>query len=193
MGKVALAVLAACLGAMEAEAGTTLKVPADASPESAFIIKDLPDAVLATDRFFSVTVPKGWTVTSVGPSDRFLSDITIAASSDLEFERTYLGVHALRVPVKKTVEQKYAEEKGRLKPNEKLDYETWQGRKWLVKEYPCQSGQMRSAARCWAAWTYAGAGRAGMLVASTPTLQTSRYQGYLRAMMESVKFHPPGR
>ncbi len=193
MRKAVMAALLVCLGATGVEAETMLKVPADASPEKAFITKDLPGAVLATDRFFSVSVPKSWTVTSSGPSDRFLSDITVTASSDLEFERTYLSVHALREPEKKTVERKYAEEKGRLKPNEKLDYETWQGRKWLVKEYPCQTGQMRSAARCWAAWTFAGNGRAGVLVASTPTLQASRYQGFLRAMMESVKFHPPGK
>ena len=103
----------------------------------------------------------------------------------------WLFVGSLVVPIPGAT--LFAREKGKLAASDKLSQETWQGRKWIVKEYSCQSHVPQSAALCWTAWIYGENKRVGILTASTPATLVDRYAAPLRAMMQSVKFTPPSR
>lgn len=193
MRRVALAMFLIVLIAVEASAQTALHVPENATEQKPFTSADLPQPTVVRGRFFSVVVPKDWTVSSIGPTAQFLDDITVTVGRDPRLEHTYLGLHTLKQSARHTVEEKFAREKGKLAMSDKLSQETWQGRKWIVKEYACQSRVLQSAALCWTAWIYAENKRVGILTASTPASLAARYADPLRTMMRSVKFHPPSR
>ncbi len=191
ISRVSSIVLLIGLSAVSGHAQGTLQIPEVPSADKMFTQLDLPADTVVEDRFFSVLALKGWSVGTVGPSERYLDDITITASKDIVHERTVLSLNTFRVLAGTTGEEKFAMEKAKLKPGDKLTYEMWQDRKWIVKEYACESGTPESAAICWVAWTYDQGGRLGILLASTPETLASRYTSPLRTMMQSVKFHPP--
>ena len=193
MSRAGLAMCLVCLIAAEAHAQTALHVPDDATEKKPFISPGLPQSTVVQGRFFSVEVPKDWTVSSIGPTAQFLDDIVVIVGRDPRVEHTYLGLHTFKQPAQYTIEQKFAREKGKLAASDKLTQETWQGRKWIVKEYVCQSRVPQSAALCWTAWIYGKNKRVGVLTASTPAALVARYAGPLRAMMQSVRFTPPSR
>lgn len=176
-----------------AYAQTALHVPKNASEQKPFISAGLPQPTVVQDSFFSIVVPKDWTVSSIGPTAQFMDDITVTVGRDPRLEHTYLGLHIFKQSARYTVEEKFTREKRKLAVSDKLSRETWQGRTWIVKEYACQSRVLQSAALCWTAWIYGENKRVGILTASTPASLASRYAGPLRAMMQSVKFHPPSR
>jgi len=188
-----MTVFLAALIAADALAQTSLRIPENATERKPFISQDLPQPTVVQGSFFSVEVPKDWTVSSIGPTAQFLDDILVTAGRDPRIEHTYLGLHTFKQSARYTIEEKFAREKGKLAASDKLTQETWQGRKWIVKEYACQSHVPLSAARCWTAWIYGENKRVGVLTASTPLTLAARYAETLRAMMQSVKFTPPAR
>ena len=193
MGRVALVIFLVGLLAVEASAQTALHVPENATEQKPFTSADLPQPTVVQGRFFSVVVPKDWTVSSIGPTAQFLDDITVTVGRDPRLDHTYLGLHTFKQSARYTIEEKFAREKGKLAASDKLSQEMWQGRKWIVKEYSCQSHVPQSAALCWTAWIYGENKRVGILTASTPVSLAFRYAATLRAMMQSVKFTPPSR
>ncbi|MSQ77510.1 MAG: hypothetical protein EXR97_03520 [Nitrospiraceae bacterium] len=193
MRRVALVMFLIGLIAVAASAQTALHVPENATSQQPFISTGLPQSTVVQGRFFSLMVPKDWTVSSIGPTAQFLDDITVTVGRDPRLDHTYLGLHTFKQSARYTIEEKFAREKGKLAASDKLSQETWQGRKWIVKEYACQSRVPQSAALCWTAWIYVENKRVGILTASTPASLAARYADPLRTMMQSVKFHPPSR
>jgi len=193
MSRVIMTMLLAALIVADARAQTALRIPENATERKPFISQDLPQPTVVQGSFFSVEVPKDWTVSSIGPTEKFLDDILVTAGRDPLFEHTYLGLHTFKQPAQLTIEEKFARVKGKLSASDKLSQETWQGKKWIVKEYACKSRVMESAAHCWTAWIYGENKWVGILTASTPDSLADRYAATLRAMMRSVKFTPPGR
>ncbi len=193
MRKIGMAMFLVGLIAVAVSAQTALHVPENATSQKPFISTGLPQSTVVQGRFFSVMVPKDWTVSSIGPTAQFLDDITVTVGRDPRLDHTYLGLHTFKQSARYTIEEKFAREKGKLAASDKLSQETWQGRKWIVKEYACQSHVPQSAALCWTAWIYGENKRVGILTASTPATLVDRYAAPLRAMMQSVKFTPPSR
>lgn len=191
MGPTVLAILfSISLSTISVYAQVTLPIPRTPSSDRPFIQRDLPTDTILQGRLFTMLIPKGWSVVSVGAGDRYLDNITVTASNDVVNERTYIGLQTYREFISGTPEAKLSREKAALKPGDALTYETWQDWKWIVKEYSCESGTPKSPARCWAAWAYDQNGEVGLLVASTPSELVSRYGDSLRKMMQSVQFRP---
>ena len=173
-------------------AQVTLVIPDMKSDQEVFIKSDLAAATLVKTAYFSFQIPKGWTVSSVGPGEEFKSNATATPTSDAVNDPTLIGFHVLTKPAKETLEQFYETKwKPKLKPGDKQSFVTWQGQRWLLWEYACQN-VAKEDARYWAGKTIAN-GQGIVIVASTPTRLASKFEGQLIAIMQTITVQPSTR
>ena len=166
-------------------AQTTLVIPEMKSDQEKFIKNDLTTATLVKTAYFSFQVPKGWTISSVGPGENFKSNATATPTSDAVNDPTHIGFHVTSKPPKENIEQFYETKwKPKLKPGDKQSFVIWQGQRWLLWEHSCQNVTNEDA-RCWAAKAIAN-GQGIVMIASTPTRLASKYELQLKAIMQSI-------
>lgn len=184
--------IAACAMASLAYAEPSLQIPKLGPFPNQFIKMNFSAATRVENGSFSIQAPRGWSVAGEGVNDRFDDNILITATPDTARARTFAGVHVFVAPPPPgyTLEQKYTKEEKRLRSGEKLGYATWEGRRWLVKEYNCQMPDYD--AKCWAAWTYEN-GMAALFNASTPVYSLPSFREPLMTMMHSVRFTPSSK
>lgn len=181
-----------CLFASVTFAQTTLVIPEMKSYEEIFIRKDLATATLVKTAYFSFQIPKGWSISSVGPGEKYKSNATATPTNDGVNDPTHIGFHATTKAPKETIDQFYETKwKPKLKPGDKQSFVTWHGQRWLLWEHACQNATNEDA-RCWAGKTIVN-GQSTVMVASTPTRLASKFEGQLIAVMQTITIHPPAR
>ena len=171
-------------------AGTMSVVPELEEGETV-IKKDLPEPMLVEHYHYSFLVPVGWSfeaaVLTEGP---FLGNLSAFASNDVVNEKTTIGVYGpRRHPSKKSLDERYAEKLKKLKEGGKIDFVSWQGRRWLLLEYSCTLSETKEESNCWAAFGVAD-GQEFVMIAATPKSSLAKYRGQLTAIMQSITLHP---
>jgi len=158
---------------------------------------DLPEPTLVRHHHYSLLVPQGWTVVAnVSIGEPYQGSLSAGPSNDIDNEKTYIGVYGpWRKPSQRSLEDRYAKKLKELKEGEKLDFVSWQGRRWLIWEYSrTWSGGIvlagtEAESYCWAAFGEAY-GQEFVMIAATPKSSLERYRGQLTAIMQSVRLHP---
>ena len=193
--KVVIVSLCGVLISTPAFAGTMSVIPELQEGESV-IKKDLPQPTLVEHYHYSLLVPAGWSFeASVLTEGPYQGNLSAYPSNDVVNEKTHIGVFGpRRNPSKKSLDERYAKLK-KLKEGEKLDFVSWQGRRWLIWEYSrTWSGGIvlagtEAESYCWAAFGEAY-GQEFVMIAATPKSSLERYRGQLTAIMQSVRLHP---
>jgi len=141
---------------------------------------NLPDETVVQHEKFSLTVPKGWSINPVGPSDNAVASITATPTSDVENSKTYISFHIRTTPSTMTLEERKTqnEKKGRT-----AKFVSWHDQRWLLVQY-FSDNERNKRQKYWAAFTNAG-GTEFWTVAGTPEADASKYEGILLKIMES--------
>jgi hypothetical protein len=170
--------------------GHSTLVILDVKSDQEKVIKSyMPGARWIQDEYFSIRVPKGWSVSYGSLGEKFKSSVTATPTDGVVHDTTFIGVHVKKEPPKETLERFYETKwKPRLKPGDKQTFVTWQGQRWLLWEYACQS-VAKEDARCWAGKAIAN-GQDVLMLAGTPTHLVATFVGQLTEIMQSVTFHP---
>ena len=170
-------------------AGTMSVVP-ELQEGERVIKNDLPKPTLVEHYHYSLLVPQGWSfeacVLTEGP---YQGNLSAFPSNDVVNEKTHIGVFGpRRNPSKKSLDERYAKLK-KLKEGEKLDFVSWQGRRWLLREYSCTLSETKEESNCWVAFGVAYR-KEFVMIAATPKSSLAKYRGQLTAIMESITLHP---
>ena len=167
----------------------TMSVVPELQEGERVIRKDLPKPTLVEHYHYSLLVPQGWSFeASVLTEGPYQGNLSAFPSNDVVNEKTHIGVFGpRRNPSKKSLDERYAEKLKKLKEGEKLDFVSWQGRRWLLWEYSCTLSEMES--NCWAAFGVAD-GQEFVMIAATPKSSLAKYRGQLTAIMQSITLHP---
>jgi len=171
-------------------AGTMSVVP-ELQEGERVIKNDLPKPTLVEHYHYSLLVPQGWSfeacVLTEGP---YQGNLSAFPSNDVVNEKTHIGVFGpRRNPSKKSLDERYAEKLKKLKEGEKLDFVSWQGRRWLLWEYSCTLSETKEESNCWAAFGVAYK-QEFVMIAATPKSSLTKYRGQLTTIMQSITLHP---
>ena len=171
-------------------AGTMSVVP-ELQEGERVIRKDLPKPTLVEHYHYSLLVPAGWSFeASVLTEGSYQGNLSAFPSNDIVNEKTHIGVFGpRRNPSQKSLDERYAKQLKKLKEGEKLDFVSWQGRRWLLREYSCTLSGTKEESNCWAAYGVAY-GQEFVMIAATPKSSLAKYRGQLTAIMQSITLHP---
>ncbi|MFH0925319.1 MAG: hypothetical protein V1872_06755 [bacterium] len=89
------------------------------------IIKDLPNSTVVTHYYFSITIPKGWSIQYGNNTDnkkRLKASLTTTPTNNIYQDKTYIGLHLRRTPPIKTLEETKANLFKNLKGAEKFTF-----------------------------------------------------------------------
>jgi hypothetical protein len=150
--------------------------------------------ICLSQRWSSITIipcwfQSGWSFeASAGYDESYQGYLTAFPSNDVVSQKTLIGVIGpRRNPSKKSLDERYAEQLKKLKEGEKLDFVSWQGRRWLLWEHSCTLSKTES--NCWTAHGVAY-GQEFKMTAATPKSSLAKYRGQLTAIMQSITLHP---
>jgi hypothetical protein len=171
-------------------AGTTFVVPLMEQGDSV-IKKDLPEPTQVKHYHYSLLVPQGWSFeAALGHDESNQGNLSASPFNDVAKAKTFIGVFGpRRNPSKKSLDERYAEKLKKLKQGEKLDFVSWQGRRWLLREYSCTLSETKEESNCWAAWGVAD-GEEFVMIAATPKSSLAKYRVQFTAIMQSITLHP---
>lgn len=180
------AILCGSLISAGAWAEDTFVIPADELRSAVVFKKDLPNPTLVRNSYFSVLIPKGWSIHSVQGSDQYKANLSASPTPELEGQTTYLSLNVKRTPSGKSLEQRYSSLDKKLKQGEQLYFATWQGQRWLVREY---SRKLRNnkEAKAWTAWTVVNEEEI-LLIAAIPKKSIAQFEAQVKGIMQSTRF-----
>jgi hypothetical protein len=171
----------------QANAYDTFLIPEGDEREAVIFKNNLPDTTLVQNSYFSVLVPKGWSVFVSQADEQYKLSVSASPSQQLKKDVPYISVHVKRAPSTKSLHQRQAELAKQQQHGEKLYFATWRGHRWLVYEYPRKVG--KENAKAWTAWTIAN-GRDILLVAAVPNTLLSSVESQVKGIMQSAAFRP---
>jgi hypothetical protein len=166
----------------------TFLIPEGEHTEAVIFKNDLPNTTLIQNSYFSVLVPKGWSVFVSQADEQYKISVSASPSQKLKKDVPYISLHVKRTPSTKSLRQREAELTKQQQRGEKIYYATWRSHRWLVYEHPRQVG--KEGAKGWTAWTIAN-GQHILLVAAVPNSLLSSVESQLKGIMQSAAF-PPG-
>jgi hypothetical protein len=146
--------------------------------------KTLPDETIVRHPQFVVKIPKGWTLSPVGPSDKMYASLTATPTEDFENEETYFGINLLKEHSKTTLEEKKIKAE---KSGKKARFVTWNSQRWLLREDSQKNGA-GTMVRSWVAFGDAN-GIEVWVTAATPVSKLSQYEQPLFKIMESISLN----
>src|SRR5439155_12816926 len=168
----------------------TMSVVPELQEGERVVKKDLPQPTLVEHYHYSLLVPAGWSFeASVLTEGPYQGNLSAFPSNDVVNERTHIGVFGpRRNPSHKSLDERYAIQLNKLKEGEKLDFVSWQGRRWLLREYSCTLSETKEESNCWVAFGVAYR-KEFVMIAATPKSSLAKYRGQLTAIMESITLH----
>ena len=171
----------------QANAYDTFLIPEGDEREAVIFKNNLPDTTLVQNSYFSVLVPKGWSVFVSKADEEYKISVSASPSQKLKSDVPYISLHVKRVPSTKSLQQREAELTKQQQPGEKVYFATWRDHRWLVYEHPRKVG--KEDAKAWTAWTIAD-GQHILLVAAVPNRLLSSVESQLKGIMQSAAFPP---
>jgi hypothetical protein len=181
------AIICGILIATEASAEDTFVIPDDELRSAVVFKKDLPNPTRVQNSYFSVLIPKGWSIHSVQADDNYKANLSASPAPELEGQTTYLSLNVKRTPSGKSLEQRYSSLDKKRKQGDKLYFAIWQGQRWLVHEY---SRRLRNnkEAKAWTAWTVANDEEI-LLIAAIPKKLVAQFEVQVKGIMQSTRFN----
>ena len=165
----------------------TFLIPEGEHAEAVIFKNSLPETTLVQNSYFSVLVPKGWSVFVSQADQQYKISVSASPSHKLKKDVPYISLHVKRVPSTKSLRQREAELTRQQQQSEKVYYATWRGQRWLVYEHPRKVGE--EDAKAWTAWTIAN-GQHILLVAAVSNSLLSSVESQLKGIMQSAAFPP---
>jgi len=165
----------------------TFLIPEGEHTEAVIFRNNLPDTTIVQSSYFSILVPKGWSVFVSQADEQYKLSVSASPSQQLKNDVPYISLHVKRVPSAKSLQQREAELTKQQQRGEKVYFATWRGHRWLVYEHPRKVG--KEDAKAWTAWTIAG-GQHILLVAAVPHSLLSSVENQLKGIMQSAAFPP---
>jgi 2-succinyl-5-enolpyruvyl-6-hydroxy-3-cyclohexene-1-carboxylate synthase len=150
---------------------------------------DLPNTTVVQNDYFSIQVPKGWSLYSARPDGQYAANLSVSPTRALNKQENYLSIHVKRHPSRKSLLDRRAELARYPIQGDKLFFVNWQGHRWLVHEHSRPMREKEDGV-AWTAWTTAGK-REVVLVAGTPKRSASQFEPQMRAIMQTISFREP--